>query len=194
MNTLDIMHNSIIPLLGGGSLCLLVGCVAGFRRRAVVAVTTCLLGFAAILTGMFFGAHVFRTPAPRAPCTNNLAQIGKCFKMYSMDHEERFPDSLGYLSPEYMDHAKLLYCPRSGTKEQRLPYILVPGLSETNADSSVHAHCPAGSHDGRGGNILFVDGSVDWFFSEYDSEFDRDRNGPSFEEVIRKGQYPQQEH
>jgi len=123
----------------------------------------------------------------RSECCNNLSQIGKCMKMYSMDHDDRFPDSFDDLSPEYIQQAKLVLCPESGTDEDRHSYILVSGLSETNSPNSVHAYCPTGSHGGKGGNILFLDGSIEWRPSEHHKDFNKTTQSPSFEEVIRQG-------
>jgi prepilin-type processing-associated H-X9-DG protein len=47
------------------------------------------------------------------------------------------------------------------------------------------ARCPAGSHQGKGGNALFVDGSVAWFSSE--SQRSPGSGGTSFEQLIKTG-------
>ena len=103
-------------------------------------------------------------------CMSNLSQLGKAMKMYAMDHGDAFPTSFVSLT-NYMDNPKLYVCPYSGTKlgpietaDQWADYILVTNLTERSPSELVHAYCKPGNHrDNKGINVLFVDGSVQWF-------------------------------
>ena len=46
---------------------------------------------------------------------------------------------------------------------ERTDYIYVTGLSEATPPEQVLVYCPPENHGGRGGNILFCDGHVEWF-------------------------------
>ncbi len=64
-----------------------------------------------ILAGMLLPAiAAARERARRAKCGNNLSQIGKAMKMYSMDFMETFPQALCMLS-NYAGNVKLYICP-----------------------------------------------------------------------------------
>ena len=90
--------------------------------------------------------------------------------MYAMDHAEAFPSSFVALT-NYMNNPKLYICPHSGKKvgqietaDQWADYILVTNLKEGSSSGLVHAYCKPGNHlDNKGINVLFVDGSVQWF-------------------------------
>jgi prepilin-type processing-associated H-X9-DG protein len=103
--------------------------------------------------------------------------------MHAEDHSGRYPDDLQGCLPYCGGQSNLFFCPSSAqTKRGPLrKYVYVTGLSETNTPGTVVAYCPSGSHNGDGGNVLFVDGHVEWFES-------KSTNGiPSFDQIIRRG-------
>jgi len=144
-----------------------------------------------ILAGMLLPAiAAARERARRAACTNNLAQMGKAMKMYSMDFGEQFPNSLRAIS-NYADNAKLYLCPSDGSRKNaatnvsdmtssNCSYNLMKqsfggGTVSESYSSWLHV-CDkngkenigtgltnwGGNHAGKGGNMLYVDGSVAW--------------------------------
>ena len=113
---------------------------------------------------------------------SHLSQIGKLFKMYSMDHGGNYPqswqDARDWLAswPEY-NSDKIFICPQAGQKPGRTnqvdswcSFVLVTGLSTNSPKDGVHAFCRPENHQGKGANVLFTDGSVCWYQTE---EFDK---------------------
>ncbi len=107
--------------------------------------------------------------ARRSKCTANLSQIGKALKMCSMDHADRFPATFLELTNYVGSFPKLFICPSSDHRvgamtnvNEWTDYAYVSGLTEADPSDGVSAFCPPENHDGDGGNVLFVDGSVQW--------------------------------
>ena len=140
-----------------------------------------------ILAGMLLPAVAkARERARRAACLSNLSQIGKALKMYSMDHNESFPNAMTNLSA-YADAPRVFCCPSAHTipgsdvatmDKTNCAYNLVKNLTESSSSKYMTA-CDkngtnsdvvgsgstipfGGNHAGDGGNMLFVDGSVRW--------------------------------
>jgi len=155
-----------------------------------------VIAIMAILAGLLLPAIArAREYARRIRCANNLSQIGKGMKMYSMDNNEVFPQNFYQtMGPpgKYADNAKLYVCPSSGmvatdtvanVDEGHCSYWLIAsrnGQRTKEADPSTWAHAfdkngsqnatnaPTqvsdfgGNHGGDGGNILYIDGSVEF--------------------------------
>ncbi len=139
-----------------------------------------------ILAGMLLPAiAAARERARRAACTNNLAQIGKAMKMYSMDNSENFPSNFNPSMVDYADSSKLYVCPSdsrspcmgsiSNMDATTCSYNPIIGLTESSPSSWLHvadknatnkmtnvAGGWGGNHQFKGGNALYVDGSVAW--------------------------------
>jgi hypothetical protein len=106
----------------------------------------------------------------RSTCMNNLAQIGKALCMYSMDHNEQYPQDLQTLAIEMKLPPKLFICPQSkhvagslSNLNEWTDYVYIHGLSATNdANVPVVFEFPA-NHNGVGGNVLYNDGSLCWW-------------------------------
>ncbi len=106
--------------------------------------------------------------ARRVACMNNLIMIGKARMMYAMDHTNGVPDLLAITN--YAANPRLFICPSSGHNPGPLPslrqwsdYVMASGLGTVTPPHAAVAFCPPENHDGKGGNILFDDGSVQWF-------------------------------
>ncbi len=128
-----------------------------------------LLAILGMLAGMTLPAiSSARERARRTSCMSHLSQMGKAMKMYSMDHEEQFPTKFSQLKG-YINNPKLYICPSSKVQPGSMSnvdswttYTLVPGLKESDSVTAVHVYCDPANHQGRGGNILFLDSSVTW--------------------------------
>jgi prepilin-type processing-associated H-X9-DG protein len=105
-------------------------------------------------------------------------------KMYSMDNNENFPGTFRTGMVEYANNPKLYVCP-SDTREpadgldemdaDTCSYNMAVGYNEASPSTYMHA-CDkngtnsvtegangfGGNHQGDGGNILYIDGSVLW--------------------------------
>ena len=145
-----------------------------------------------ILAGMLLPAvAAARERARRSKCMANLSQIGKALKMYSMDNLERFPTqntTFAGTMVAYANNPKLFVCPSQGNAPApgltnmiatNCSYNLLLGLTESDPSTYMHA-CDknkgaditaagigtangwGGNHGGEGGNVLYIDGSVQW--------------------------------
>ena len=124
-----------------------------------------------ILAGMLLPAvAAARERARRTRCMANLSQLGKAMKMYSMDHNEKFPATIEDGMADYAPNPKLYVCPSdparsnaqtwtefktSGTKYES--YSLVQkddagnALSEASAGTKNALH--ACDKNGNKGNV-----------------------------------------
>ena len=159
-----------------------------------------------ILAGMLLPAIAqARERARRTTCMNNLNQLGKGMKLFSMDNSEQYPTNLTGLANYGMTY-KIFVCPsdparasylaqnptysenwsmatkfvkeansyhyihkyNSGAGELSMSesaspsYMLVTDKHGAVATISSGAGQWGGNHKGEGGNILYVDGSVQW--------------------------------
>ncbi len=103
---------------------------------------------------------------------SNLSAMGKAMKMCSMDNNTCFPSNWADLV-NYANNSKLWVCPSSHTSwgsitnlDQWADYILVANLKESDSPRAVLAFCPPKDHKGEGGNVLFIEGSVEWTRTE----------------------------
>ena len=110
-----------------------------------------------------------REQARRAVCMSNLKQIGLALHMYAMDYDEHFPENLSALYPKYVSDLKVFICPsRPGvTKEDvkkdfNICYKYVKGMSELYSDNCLIAYDKKENHKGKGRNVCFVDGHLEW--------------------------------
>jgi prepilin-type processing-associated H-X9-DG protein len=138
--------------------------------------TACRMLVTAVL-GLFLAGYVGTrlTPYPydrergrRADCAGNLHQIGIALQTYAADHSGCAPHTLGDLGYT-LDDPKILICKSSGNKagafsnaHEWSDYIFIPPAT----NRKILAFCPAKNHNGAGGTILWVDGSVSWYNAE----------------------------
>lgn len=145
-----------------------------------------------ILAGLLLPAlSLAREKARRTNCLNNLKQIGLGMRMYSTDNREQFPNYFTNMTAYVGSNSTALFlCPsvknvtKAGTVSSMTPancsYALRQSMSESDAPSAVLA-CDkgntngasyvqldtaggfGGNHNGDGGNLLYVDGHVEWY-------------------------------
>ena len=147
----------------GGSGLAIGGLVTGYIGTVFTTIT--ILGFlAGLLLPSFFMA---RERAQRTQCMNNMKQIGLVCKMYALDHDSKYPSKFSEL--EAAGTPVLLFkCPTTDTVigsfvsvDQWSDYLLVPNKSSNDSASDVLAFSKPECYS-SGGNILLVDGSVQW--------------------------------
>ena len=104
--------------------------------------------------------------------------------MYAMDHDKKFPPNFTALAEFAGDSPKLFVCPATGKQprdfssiDEWSDYVLVPNRSESDPASTVLAFSKPECYPGKGGNILTVDGAVQWCeiekYDELTAEFQR---------------------
>jgi len=146
---------------GGGGLAI-AGLALGYVSFVV--------GFAiwAILAGLTFPALAqAKSKAQEIQCLNNLKMLGLSARVYSMDHDDRFPRTFEELGP-YLERPAILICsadgrhtPMSGTNWATLTpsnvsyELLQPGAKEPDVTAQALFRCPIHGAITRG------DGSVE---------------------------------
>lgn len=111
-----------------------------------------------------------REKAWRAACMNNLKQLMLGIKTWSPDHDEKFPEKLSDLYPNYTPSLDVFTCPSAGgpkiTKKEEIDsktsYIYRTGLTEAAHSDAVVIYEDPSNHGGEGGYIAFADGHVEW--------------------------------
>ena len=143
------------------------------RRYIVIIVTVVAVTFAV----MWLGCARPRS-ASGQKCTSNFAQIGKLFYRYEADHGGNFPSSwqasYDYLASSGQDaNPRLFVCRRTGQQpgptnqvDNWCSFVIVPNLTTNSPMTRVIACCRPEHHDGKGANVLFVDGSVCWYATD----------------------------
>ena len=156
----------------------------GFTMMELLVVIAIIAILAALLLPALSKA---RENARRVSCMNNLRQFGVSFSMYAEDHFERYTDQVstlygnpgdGTIYPDYISTARTFWCSSDYTNEPpttidkdtvngsdscQISYAYAFGLRVANA-----AYCPmmsdagVNNHQGYGGNVLYLDGSVRW--------------------------------
>ena len=142
-----------------------------------------------ILAGLLLPAlSLAREKARRTNCLNNLKQIGLGMRMYSTDYREQFPGAFTNMGPYVGSNSVTLFlCPSrkdqnkattvSQMTKDQCHYNLRQGMSEADVPNAILA-CDkngsndwtattgpwnfGGNHNGDGGNMLYVDGHVEW--------------------------------
>ncbi len=103
-------------------------------------------------------------------CQNHLKQLGLGCKMYANEHNDRFPDTLEAVYPEYMPDQDNFRCPgatrppaTAADAAKLSDYELVPGLTEKSpANTVLIREKSTANHTPAGRNVLCVDGHVEF--------------------------------
>ena len=89
----------------------------------------------------------------------NLKTVGIACQVYAFDHQEQFPPDLETLADDGNVARKQLISPRDPSPG-RCSYVYISGQTLKSNPRNVLAHEP--DYDGEGGNVLFVNGHVEW--------------------------------
>ncbi len=139
---------------GGGGLAV-AGFVLGYFS----------LAFLPIMAGLMLPALAkAKDKAQRINCVNNLKQVGLAARMWSNEHNGKFPPDFNSMSNE-LATPKVLVCPADGSRTKAMTWsgfssenvsyeYLQPGIDERSAAQMVVFECPI--H----GNVGLGDGSV----------------------------------
>ena len=142
----------------------------GRRLTVILAV----VGFIVVLCPILFllaMSQGFKGLA-RTDCRESLRQIGLCCREYAAAHNGKFPSAWVELNlvGENAGWAQLLRCPWTGHEvgiwtnvDLWADYRLIAGRSTSDPPGTVLAIEPLANHGSTGANVLFVDGSVQWW-------------------------------
>ena len=135
------------------------GLVLGYLNVALIPVI-------AVLAGLMLPALAkAKDKAQRINCVNNIKAIGLAARMWSNDHNGRFPPDFNSMSNE-LSSPKILVCPGDSSKTRAMNWsefgpgnityeYLEPGYDEKSAQpQTIVFQCPI--H----GNVGLADGSV----------------------------------
>lgn len=92
-----------------------------------------------------------------AKCEEDLKRIHTHCCMWSTGSAEDFPPSLAAIASRYPKDSVVSRFPR---------YHYVVGLNIASGDEYVLCYCNKEHHKGKGGAILFVDRTIQWFPAE----------------------------
>jgi len=108
--------------------------------------------------------HMAKERAHKIACANNLRHISLALHSYAADNNDAFPQSLGALYPNYVESEQVFDCPSSKLigSAANPDYKYFTGLTETSGPKEVIAQDSKVNHKNSGGNILRVDGTVEW--------------------------------
>jgi prepilin-type processing-associated H-X9-DG protein len=142
-------------------------------RRKVWTIIAIIAAIASIVVMWLVVALVsgFKALA-RVDCEFNLRQIGLPCREYAESHAGHFPSTWVQLNfvGEDANWAKLLRCPRTHHEigdwtnvDLWADYRLLPGRTTNDPPDTVLALEPLINHESIGANVLFVDGSTQWW-------------------------------
>ena len=142
------------------------------------------LGSAGLFTLVFFGFwYGCRKAPPVAKCKGCLRNIGLGCQLYADENDERFPPDFKTLIPKYIDNPAVLSCPDAPSSWQDFEAggTVTEASSSYALESGLGMDMPGGfilsydksleNHKGRGRNVVFVDGHVEWRHASREDEF-----------------------
>jgi len=152
------------------------------RRQLVMALVLAILAGS---SGLLYYCHrkeATKEATSRERCQANLRQMVIAARLYIGGLQINiFPPSLQEMF-RVCPYPSMYVCPASGhhpgdTNHVELwtDYAYVSGVNEEDPPGCVLAFCPPENHQGKGANVLFVDGKVRWYSVE---EFKKLTNDP----------------
>ena len=152
------------------------------RRQLVMVLVLAILAGS---SGLLYYCHwkeATKEATSRERCQANLHELWTAAKLYGPYQVESFPPTLQVMF-KISAYPSIYICPATGhhpgdTNHVDLwtDYVYVSGLKESDPPSCVLAFCPPENHQGKGANVLFVDGKVRWYSVE---EFKKLTSNPS---------------
>ena len=152
--------------------------------QLLVSILLAILVLASIPCG---NSDRMRESARRATCANNIKQTILFLKMYANDHEDAHPPTYTQLvGTNYIiagsSDLTVFVCPsclQSGSTmmgavgnskniHEWTNYAYVSGLTENDPSNCVVIFCPPQNHKGRGANVGFLGGRVEWYSCKSD--------------------------
>lgn len=106
-----------------------------------------------------------RERAYEIKCSNNIRLISLALHRYAADHNDKFPEDLRSLYPDYVKEESVFYCPNNSARARaagQVDYEYVAGLSEAASPTEVIVYDRDTNHNKEGRNILRINGSVEW--------------------------------
>lgn len=97
-------------------------------------------------------------------CSNNARLISLALHMYAADHDEKFPDTLSALYPDYIKKERIFDCPAGSVRGAvgAPSYEYMAGLTESSSGAEIILYDKDGNHSKLGRNLVRVNGSVEW--------------------------------
>ena len=142
----------------------LAGLITGYLGSVVTGIF-----MTGVLLAIFMPAlSSARGAAHKAVCMSNLRQIDLALIMYVEEHGQ-WPEDLSALG-DFIGEPSVFACPGAGHTAGSLEdvtawtdYVYLPGTGRDHdpAHSAV-LYCPPENHGGRGANVAFMDGHVEW--------------------------------
>lgn len=147
------------------------GSSQGPSPRQVLTVIACFI--VVIVAGMLVAScRTAWERMLRLDCQSNLRQLGISCREFAATNNGHFPSTwveLDYVG-ENTNWAKLLHCPTAGHDIGKWTqvdlwsdYRLLPGRTTNNSADTILALEPLSNHGMVGANVLFVDGSTQWW-------------------------------
>ena len=115
---------------------------------------------------------------PKIECLSRLSNIGLLSQFYSAAHNDQLPTNVasllaywpGFSHREYRRNLRFLLCPAThhtaGKKAEAdhwTDFVMFTNVARSSPSRMPLMYCPPRNHAGIGGNILFTDGSVEWY-------------------------------
>jgi prepilin-type processing-associated H-X9-DG protein len=137
----------------------LLGAQAGIGPAALAA--------PAMATGVLLPAlGKSREQAKRVASASNLRQVGMGIVMYASDHQGTLPANLDAIQKDYIHNPSILHSPMSNAPTgEDLVYMGNDQLQLNrlqNPSALAVAYDSAALMQGKGTNVLFLDGHVEW--------------------------------
>ncbi|MDY7011501.1 MAG: DUF4190 domain-containing protein [Planctomycetota bacterium] len=188
-----------------GLLCGLVGVILGIVALAqqtsrkglaiagiITGVTGPVLMIALIVALALPALGYAKEQARQALCQANLNGIGKSIIIYSSENNDAYPPNLEMMISSSGMPKELMRCP-SDKSNRDCDYFYSPPAEKTSEDTNdqtIIACDFKSNHSGKGRNVLFSDGHVQWLTEEqFQQELQQPYNA-AFSKALREAEGP----